>query len=280
MNNSSSTSVLVDQRVAHYRTGGVPLKPEAPVVLLVHGAGMDGTIWSQQTRYLGMRGVNAVAVDLPGHGLSGGTAISSIAGMADWLVRFCDTVGLEDVVVVGHSMGTFIALEMANRFPKLVRSVALLGTATDMPVHPELLDAAKSDLARAAALMAGWSYATDSRIGLNPTPGLWMSGGCQALVERSKPGVLFNDLKACAAYTDAAARAASLPCDALVVIGREDKMTPPKSGRSIAEAMVRSTGVKVLELPSSGHMMMTEAPRIIREALLEAAQAAPLSPQT
>ncbi len=271
MNSSSTKSVLVDQQVAHYRTGGVPLKPQAPVVLLVHGAGMDGTIWSQQTRYLGMRGVNALAVDLPGHGLSEGVAISSIAGMADWLVRFADAAGLEDIVVVGHSMGTFIALEMANRYPKLVRSVALLGTATGMPVHPDLLDAAKNDLPRAAALMAGWSYATDSRIGLNPTPGLWMAGGCQALIERSKPGVLFSDLKACAAYSEAPVRAASLPCDALVVIGRQDKMTPAKSGRSMAEAMVRSTGVKVIELPSSGHMMMTEDPRVIRQALLEAA---------
>lgn len=272
MSKSTGASVLVDEEVAHFRTGGTPLKPGAPVVLLVHGAGMDGTIWSQQTRYLGMRGVNALAVDLPGHGLSEGAAIHSIAGMADWLVRFCDAAGLEDIVVVGHSMGTFIALEMANRFPRLVRSVALLGTATGMPVHPDLLDAAKNDLARAAALMAGWSYASDSRIGHNPTPGLWMAGGCQALVERSKPGVLFNDLKACAAYSDAEARAASLPCNALVVIGREDKMTPAKSGRSMVEAMVRSTGVKVIELPASGHMMMTEDPRAIRQALLEAAR--------
>ncbi len=271
MSNTSTTSVLVDQRVAHYRTGGVPLKPGAPVVLLVHGAGMDGTIWSQQTRYLGMRSVNAVAVDLPGHGLSEGEAISSIAAMADWLVRFANSAGLEDIVVAGHSMGTFIALEMANRHPKLVRSVALLGTATSMPVHPELLDAAKNDLPRAAALMAGWSYATNSRIGLNPTPGLWMAGGCQALIERSKPGVLFNDLKACADYSDATVGASSLLCDALVIIGREDKMTPARSGRSMAEAMVRSTGVKVIELPGSGHMMMTEDPRAIRQALLQAA---------
>ena len=239
-------------------------------MVLVHGAGMDGTVWSQQTRYLSMRGVRAFAVDLPGHGQSEGPPISSISGMADWLVRVIDKLGGSPVMIVGHSMGTFIALEVATRFPRLVSSVALFGTATAMPVHPDLLDAAQHDVARAASLMSGWSHAADSRLGLNPTPGMWMTGGMKALVERSQPGVLYSDLQACNSYAEAEARAASLTCPALVVIAAHDKMTPARSGRAMATAMVRSSGVDVLELSHAGHMSLTEEPRTVREALLDA----------
>lgn len=252
----------------HVRTGGVVVDPAGPVLVLVHGAGMDGTIWSQQTRYLAARGVQALAVDLPGHGLSGGRALSSVASMADWLVRVCDTAGLDEVTIAGHSMGTFIALEVATRFPKLVAGVALLGTATAMPVHPDLLEAADHDLPRAAALMTGWSHAAPSRLGSNPTPGLWMTGGVRALVERSRPGVLRTDLVACAEYDQAEARAASITCPALVMVGAADRMTPARSGRAMAAAMVRSTSVDVVELPEAGHMMMTEEPKRVRERLL------------
>ena len=269
----TAPSVIVDQHRVHIRTGGVTPLADAPTIVLVHGAGMDGTVWAQQTRFLSMRGVQALAIDLPGHGQSEGPAIASVSAMADWLVRVLDEIGVTDVVIAGHSMGTFIALEVATRFPKLVKSVALFGTATGMPVHPDLLDAAAHDLPRAGALMTGWSHAVSSRIGLNPTPGLWMTGGVRALVERSGPGVLLNDLNACVNYQESEARAASITCPALVTIGRQDKMTPAKSGRAMAKAMVRSADVKVIELENAGHMMITEEPRVVREALLSAVQA-------
>lgn len=269
----SALDLVVDEHRVHIRTGGVVADEAAPTVVLVHGAGMDGTVWAQQTRFLSMRGVRALSIDLPGHGQSEGAAISTVGSMADWLVRVLDELGVTDVVIAGHSMGTFIALEVATRFPKLVKSVALYGTATGMPVHPDLLDAADHDVARAGALMTGWSHASTSRIGLNPTPGMWMTGGVSALIERSKPGVLLNDLNACANYDEAEARAASITCPAMVTIGRQDKMTPAKSGRAMAKAMVRSSQVEVIELPNAGHMMITEEPKVVRESLLRAAQA-------
>ncbi|MBT8241078.1 MAG: alpha/beta hydrolase [Acidimicrobiia bacterium] len=263
--------LVVDEHRVHVRNGGVAPSQSGPALMLVHGAGMDGTVWSQQTRFLSMRGVRALAVDLPGHGQSEGPPIPTIAGMADWLVALIETLGESQVMIAGHSMGTFIALEVATRFPTLVNSVALFGTATAMPVHPDLIDAAEHDLARAGSLMTGWSHAAGSRIGRNPTPGLWMTGGVEALIERSRPGVLLNDLKACNNYEDAEERAAALSCPALVAIGAYDKMTPARSGRAMAKAMVHSPAVEMLEMPGAGHMSLTEEPKIVREALLEAA---------
>jgi pimeloyl-ACP methyl ester carboxylesterase len=259
--------VNVDRLPAHASTGGVQPTGDDPVVLLIHGAGNDGTVWQLQTRYLAYRGLRAVAVDLPAHGHSEGDPLASIEDMADWVARFVEAAGFESVHVVGHSMGTLIALELASRYADITDSITLCGTATAMPVHPDLLDAAEHDLPAAAALMAAWGHAKPAHLGLNPTPGLWMIGGAQALVENGRPGVLASDFRACMAYRGAEAAAAATTCPATVVIGLGDKMTPPKGGRALAAALATAT---VVELADTGHQMMTENPRAVKRAILEA----------
>jgi pimeloyl-ACP methyl ester carboxylesterase len=264
--------VDVDGDAAHASTGGVELTGDDPVVLLIHGAGNDGTVWQLQTRYLAYRGFRAVAVDLPGHGHGEGDALSSVEDMADWVARFIDVAGFGSVHVVGHSMGTFIALELASRYPSLTLSVTLCGTGTAMPVHPDLLDAADNDLPAAAALMAAWGHAKPAHVGLNPTPGLWMIGGARALVENSRPGVLASDFRACMAYRNAETAAAATTCPATVVIGLGDKMTPPKGGRAVAAALGSPT---IVELAETGHSMMIENPRAVKQAILQALHQVP-----
>jgi pimeloyl-ACP methyl ester carboxylesterase len=258
--------VSVNSNDAHASTGGVALADKGDVVLLVHGAGMDSTVWQLQTRYLAYRGFRAVAVDLPGHGRSGGHAIASVEEMADWVSQFIKAAGLGSVHVVGHSMGTFIALELASRQAALVQSITLFGTATAMPVHPDLLDAAANDLRAASALMASWGHDKPAHVGANPTPGLWMLGGARALVENSAPGVLAADFGACVSYVNALPAAAAVACPATVVIGTGDKMTPPKAGRALAAALPTC---RVVELAGTGHTMMTENPRAVKQAIME-----------
>lgn len=257
--------VSFDGYTAHASTGGVALRGDDPVVLLIHGAGMDSTVWQLQTRYLAYRGFRAVAVDLPGHGLSSGPALGSIEAMAEWVARFVAAAGFSSVHVVGHSMGTFIALELASCHASIVQSITLCGTATGMPVHPDLIAAAGNDLPAAAALMASWGHDKPAHIGNNPTPGQWMLGGARALVENSTPGVLLSDFQACMAYANAVAAASAVACPSTVVIGLGDKMTPPKGGRALAAALKAPT---IVELTATGHTMMIENPRAVRQAIL------------
>ena len=261
--------VAVDGLAAHAATGGVELTGTDPVVVLVHGAGMDSTVWQLQTRYLANHGFRPMAVDLPSHGRSAGQPLATIEKMADWLGRFTDATGESSVNVVGHSMGSFIAMELANRRPELVSAVVLLGTADAMPVHPDLLAAADGDLPSAAALMAAWGHAKPTHIDLNPTPGLWMLGGARALVEVSRSGVLASDFRVCASYDVAALAAAGITCPVAVAIGTGDKMTPPRAAAKLIEHLSDPT---VVELADTGHMMMVESPRAVRQLLVDALQ--------
>ncbi len=261
--------ITVDGAAAHAATGGVEPTGDGPVVLMIHGAGMDSTAWQLQTRFLAHRGLRAVAVDLPGHGRSAGEPLTSIVDMADWIERFVEAAGFGPVHAVGHSMGSFIALELSRRHPERVASLALLGVGAAMPVHPELVRTSAEDLTKAAALMAAWSHAKPAHVGLNPTPGMWMLGGARALVENSEPGALSVDFAACADYQEAAAAAAAIGCPVHVIVGKADKMTPPKSTAALT-ADIPADLLTVTQLADVGHMMMTEDPRSIRRLLLDA----------
>src|SRR3954447_15078500 len=98
-------------------TGGRDLDRNAPLIVLIHGAGMDHSVWSLQARYLAHHGRAVLAVDLPGHGRSGGAALGSIAELADWVPALLDAAGVKQAALVGHSMGAITALEAAGRHP-------------------------------------------------------------------------------------------------------------------------------------------------------------------
>lgn len=262
-------NITLRNRTAHATTGGGELASTGPAILMIHGAGMDATAWQLQTRYLANRGVRVLAVDLPGHGLSDGEPFTSIAEMAEWVAEFIEASKLNDtgpITVAGHSMGTFVALTLAVRRPDLVSDLVLLATADTMGVHPSLLDAAANDLPQAAFMMCDWGHGTLAHLGPNPNPGMWMSGGARALIERSHPGVLAADFGACVAFDKAADLAAAITYPAHLVIGSADRMTPPRAAETLAATFTHTP--VVTRLDGVGHMMMTEAAADIRRILL------------
>src|SRR5262249_18716472 len=115
-------------------TGGKALDPALPVVVFLHGAGMDHTVWALQTRWFASHGRSVLAVDLPGHGRSDGAPLETIGALADWTFMLLDAAGLSSAALVGHSMGAFIAMEAAALRPGRVRALALCGCAAEMPV--------------------------------------------------------------------------------------------------------------------------------------------------
>lgn len=245
--------------------GGTEFDLARPAVVLVHGAGMDHSVWALQSRALAHSGRAVLAVDLPGHGRSEGAALTSIAALADWLAEFIAAVGLDSAVVAGHSMGALAALDLAARHPARVRGLALIGAACAMPVHPDLIAAAREELPAAVAMITAWGFSPEAALGGSPAPGLWLTGGGSRLLERSRPGVLHADLSACDAYGGGEAAAARIGCPALVVAGGADRMSPAKAGRALAALI---PGGKAMVLDGAGHMLMAERPEAVLRAIL------------
>jgi pimeloyl-ACP methyl ester carboxylesterase len=184
--------------------------------------------------------------------------------MADWTAALIEAAGASEARLIGHSMGSLVALAAAARHPDLVAALCLITTSAAMPVSRELLEAAKAGDHAAIDMMSLWGLGPRASLGGSPTPGLSMLGSAARILERAKPGLLFNDLSACNDYRDGMAHAAKVRAPTLLILGERDMMIPLKAGRALGEAI---PGARVTVIPGSGHMPMTERPDALLEAI-------------
>ncbi len=256
--------LTVDGRRVFAGTGGKPLTPDRPLVVLLHGAGMDHTVWVLQARFLAYHGFSVLAVDMPGHGRSEGPALPTIEAMAGWVAKVVTASGFDKAALVGHSMGAAVALTTAALSPDKVAKIALLGASLAMPVHQALLDSANAGTMLAPELMTFWGLGRTAQIGGHPTPGLWLTGAARRLIQKGVGPSLAADLQACTDWKAGPNSADAVRCPALVFAGAEDRMVPARTTGEMAAAIA---GSEIVTIPASGHMMMLEAPDATVDAL-------------
>jgi pimeloyl-ACP methyl ester carboxylesterase len=255
----------VHGKQAYAYSGGKPFDATLPTVVFVHGAQCDHSVWILQSRYLAHHGYGVLAVDIPGHGRSEGPALASVGELADWVAAVQDAAGATQVAIVGHSMGSLIALECAARRPGRVAKIALLATAYPMKVSADLLDATKNDEPAAQDMVNIWSHLAYAQYPNNPGPGFWVIGENLRLMQRQKPGVMHADFAACNAYAGGADAAAKVRCPALFLLARRDAMTPARAAQDFAKSV---KGAQIVFIDGSGHNMMGEKPDDVLDALI------------
>jgi pimeloyl-ACP methyl ester carboxylesterase len=254
---------IVQGYPAYACTGGRAFDPKRPAIVFIHGAALDHSVWQWQSRYFAHHGYCVIAVDLPAHGRSPGAARASIAAMADWVAALMESAGLAKADVVGHSMGSLVALDMALRHGARIRRLALLCPSVPMVVGEPFLAAARDDAPEAFDMEAVWGHARNIELATSAVPGANLLGASRQLMGRSRPGVQALDLAACHGYTADAAALAHLNVPVLVIAGARDLMTPARAGQALAQQI---PGAKVVLL-DAGHAVMSEQPRATLAAL-------------
>ncbi len=257
--------LAVDGKEAYAYTAGRTLDAKLPSVVFIHGAANDHSAFLLQSRYFAYHGCNALAVDLPGHGRSGGAPLTAIGAMADWLASLLSAAGIHSAALVGHSMGSLVALECAARHPARARALALIGTSAPMVVSDALLGAAREDSHAALDMLNIWGHSAAAHLGGNAVPGMWMAGTNVRLLERAKPQVLYADLKACREYADGHASAAKVRCPTLFILGRRDILTPSRSANDLRAAIPEA---RTVVFEGTGHALMAERPDGVLDALI------------
>jgi pimeloyl-ACP methyl ester carboxylesterase len=226
-------------------------------LVFVHGAGLSATIWQYQLKFFS----DARAVDLPGHGSSDTDPLDTISDYASWLGNKIRAAGPEPVTLVGHSMGSLIALETAARNADMVAGLVLIATAAEMPVDPDLLEAAHNRDTTAAAMIIKWSLPRHSGYG---RPKDWVIRMSSDFMAAAESGILATDLAACDHYRDTVAMAGRVRCPTLLILGEKDTMTRPSAAQPIATAL---TDARIVMVEKAGHMLPLETPDGVNEAI-------------
>ncbi|MDY7575272.1 alpha/beta hydrolase [Actimicrobium sp. CCI2.3] len=258
----------VHGHAAYCYTGGKSFDAVLPTAVFIHGAQHDHSVWILQTRYFAHHGFGVLAIDLPGHGRSKGAPLATVEAMADWLLAVLDAAGVTRAILIGHSMGSLIALETARRAPARVDKLALLACAYPMKVSDALLEAALHDEPRAIDMVNVWSHSGIAQKPSSPGPGFSVTGGNQRLMQRlaaGNPAALFHtDFVACNSYAQGMEAAAAVTCPTLFLLGQQDQMTPARASAALIAAI---PAARVERLASCGHALMAEQPDAVLASL-------------
>jgi pimeloyl-ACP methyl ester carboxylesterase len=262
--------LTVAGRRAYAYTGGKPFDPALPCLVFIHGALHDHSVWTLLARWFAHHGYGVLAVDQPGHRRSAGPPLASIEAIADWVLALIDAAGVGRAALIGHSMGSLIALEVAAQAPSRVSRLLMLGTAYPMAVSPALLEAARAAPQRGMDLVNALSISSTAVKPGVPGPGTWTQGAnrqLMALVQAS-PGsanVFEHDFRLCDAYRHGLEAAALRRCPVDLIVGEADQMTPARATAALAAALQ----ARVTTLPG-GHALMQEQPDPVLQALRRA----------
>jgi len=217
-------------------------------IFFIHGAGGTPAVWRLQTSHF----QDSVAVELPGHPTgSGFTTIEEYAQV----VR--DRIGRQEwrkSIIVGHSMGGAIAMELALGNEQL-RGLVLVGTGGRLRVRPEFISELRENYEEAAKLIASWS--------VSPRADPVIIDRLADDLLKVRAQVTLGDFLACDKF-DRMTELEKVTCRTLVVCGEDDKMTPEKYSRYLHEKIKDS---KLEIIPGAGHSVMVEKHRAFNQAI-------------
>ena len=230
-------------------------EPSSLPLILIHGAGGSHLHWPPDIRRL--NGFQIASLDLPGHGKSEGIGRQTITDYVQVVQEFMDAINLPSAIIMGHSMGSAIALQMTLDAPDRVLALVLVASGSRLRVAPSLLDNTSSEATFPLAVktLNAWAFGPD-------TPERLKELAVKRMRE-TRPTVLHGDFLACNDF-DVDERLAEITSPTLIICGSEDKMTSPKYSKNLHEHIPHS---KYVIIDRAGHMVMLEKPRAVVEAV-------------
>jgi pimeloyl-ACP methyl ester carboxylesterase len=224
-----------------------------PILVLIHGAGGSHLDWPPQLRRFDPLG--SCAIDLPGHGRSAGPARSAVSAYGDDVLELIRQLDLAEVILVGHSMGGAIALDIALRRLEQVVALVLVATGARLKVNTALLELVDSDFGSAVDNIVSTAWGPDAE----PDSVRRAS----QLMRSCDPDTLRMDFAACNDF-DIMSQLGDIAIPTLVLVGTEDRMTPLKFGRYLANHI---SAAEFVSVDAAGHMLAMERPQLVSDAI-------------
>ena len=238
-----------------YRAGAWPLAPDRPTLVFIHGSGASSVLWSAQVDALADV-ANTVAVDLPGHGGSGGSGgCDSVPAYAEAVAGFLRTAQVPQPIPCGLSIGGAICLQLLLDIPGELHAGILVGTGARLRVSPAIFKAIARDYPAFVRTLP------DSAASPQTPP-----DRLTALLEataRTPPAATVGDFRACDRF-DVMVRLGEITRPVLVVSAEHDRLTPPKYADHLVQHIL---GARRAHLRAAGHLMPLEQPAAFNDAV-------------
>ena len=243
-----------------FKTNAIPL-------VFVHGAG--GRIqswayqWQQDTfvrsamRRRFLTDFPYFMLDLPGHGKSNQPARNTIGGYAEVVDAFIRSMGLQHVVVIGHSMGGAIVQMLALQQPDYLSGMILLGSGGKMVVNDLILGGLLADFPKTVEMIMKFSWHKDA------AP-MFRRVATEHMLDNA-PEIVHGDFVACSQF-DILDQLPTIHVPTLVVAGSHDKMMPLSNSQLLVEKMPNAH-LAVIE--DTGHFMMIEKTASVTRVMIE-----------
>ena len=253
-------------QVANARIGYDDIGAGAPIMLL-HAFPLDRTMWTPQTSALS-GGRRCLAMDVRGFGESTGVGPFSVDRYADDVVAVLDAAAVGRTVVVGISMGGYVALALWRRHANRVRALVLADTraGADSPEtrerRRELIDLARREGSGAVAerqlvgLLGKTTRERRSEI----------VESVRTIAVRGSVDGIVGVLEALLARPDSTSTLSTITVPTLFIAGDEDVLTPTKEQRAM-QALVPNSRLEVIM--HAGHLSSAERPAAFNAVLNE-----------
>lgn len=248
-------------QVAAGRELAVEIDGEGPALLMIGGLGYSSSGFQLQADALADR-QRVIRPDLVGQGRTPLQGTPSVASHAADMIALLDALGESRTVVVGQSLGTLIAREMAARNPERVAGLVLLGAVAPPDDGGAMLRARAEGLRHDGVGAVAPTIARASLADRTRTERPHAAALVRALLMSQDAEGYAANYEALAGATDPGPVDPRFPT--LLVVGEEDRIGPPEVSRGIAAA---HGSAQLVELPACGHWPMVEAPEATLEHL-------------
>ncbi|HEY9226132.1 MAG TPA: alpha/beta fold hydrolase [Gemmatimonadaceae bacterium] len=237
-----------------------------PVVFL-HAFPLNRTMWEPQVTAL-VAEFRCITIDFRGLGASAAKPPFTVDRYADDVVAVLDALQIERAVIVGLSMGGYVAFALWRRHRERVRALVLSDTRASADTvevverRRALIQAAQTQGATAVANMqiAGLVGKTTR----DKRPDIY--DATHRMIAQANVQGIIGAAEALIERPDSTPTLATIDVPTLVVVGEEDVLTPPKEARVLHEAIA---GSRLEILKHAGHLSNMERPAAFNTVVSE-----------